>query len=242
METLKRKHDSTGQDLKHKKKSRPTKLTGYTAYPITYYRRQDCENGVEDWMPRLLSTIPNEHKKDPTAKARTPNVAIDNLCLFKNQEDQLCTILGFYDKEFKGKSKKGFCLSGGHVEYYQDVDLEHCAKKELKEEFGINPEDIIETVPVGLIDDAFRDERNRYVTMTFAHWINGPPQPSDEHKILKIIPISIIKNLLETGDKIQVDENGQEEYGFVHGHDGILAILLKDANVLRLCKDIESSK
>lgn len=238
METLKRK-TTDSQDEK-KKRARQVKLTEYTGHQVTYYRRSDCAEGIEDWMPRLLATIPNEHKKYPSVKARTPNVAIDNLCLFKNQEGQLCTIVGFFDKELKGKPMKGFCLSGGHEEYYDDVDLDHCAKRELKEEFGIDPEDIIRTVPVGLIDDAFRDVRNRYLTMVFAHWVNAAPKPSDEHKVLKIIPIHILKDLLQTGQKIQLDENTKEEYGFVHGHDGILATLLKDPNVVSLCREIMS--
>jgi 8-oxo-dGTP pyrophosphatase MutT (NUDIX family) len=227
---------------KGNKRKRETELTQYIAHPITLYSRSDCSGNIPlDWQLKLLKTIPNYHSKYPDVKARTPNVAVDNLCLFKRDGDgQICTILGFFDKKFQDKPLKGFVLSGGHMEVGSDVDLHQTAYKELEEEFTLAPEDIIKSIPVAVFDDAYRDVRNRYVTTVFAHWINGIPKPSDEHKVLMIIPIEKLKEVIVSGEKLPVKEG--ESYGFLHGHDGMLHQLLQNKNVLDLCKEIKDSK
>lgn len=244
MKTLKRtrEEESKPQD-EPKSRRRQTKLTQYIAHPVTYYQRSDCADIPESWMPPFLKQIPNFHPKYPDVKARTPNLAIDNLTLFKNEKNELCTILGFFDKEVKrGEKMKGWVLSGGHIEYHQDVDSIQCALRELEEEFNIRREDIVKTVPVAVIDDAFRDSRNRYVTTVFLHWINAVPAPSTEHKVLKIVPVKTLKDMIATGEKLSIDENSKEKFGFCHGHDGILNVLFQDPQVQSICKEIMSSQ
>ena len=117
------------------------------------------------------------------------------------------------------------------MEVGSDVDLHQTAYKELEEEF---------TLCLAVFDDAYRDVRNRYVTTVFAHWINGIPKPSDEHKVLMIIPIEKLKQVILSGEKLTVKEG--ESYGFLHGHDGMLHQLLQNKKVLDLCKEIKDSK
>jgi 8-oxo-dGTP pyrophosphatase MutT (NUDIX family) len=247
MKTLKRTREDELKDSQDTKtptlKKRQTKLTEYTDFQITYYQRTDCTEGLpEAWMPQLLKTIPNFHSKRPDVKARTPNVTIDNLCLFKNDKGEVCTILGFFDKEFQGKRLKGFVLSGGHVEYHEDVDLKQCALRELEEEFHIPSSDLIKSKPVALFDDPFRDIRNRYVSMVFVHWINGAPKPSEEHKVLKIIPLDTLQDLIRMDAGLTVDENSTERFGFLHGHDSMLNVLLKNPIIVNLRHLIEVSQ
>lgn len=222
------------------KRKRETELTQYTAHELTFYSRSDCSGNIPlDWQPKLLKTIPNHHSKYPDLKARTPNVAVDNLCLFK-RDGHICTILGFFDKKFQDKPLKGWVMSGGHVEYGSDVDLHTTSIRELEEEYTVSPEDIIKSIPVGVFDDAYRDVRNRYLTTVFAHWINGVPKPSDEHKALVVIPIERLKDVIVSGEKIALREG--ESYGFLHGHDGMLYKLLQNKQVLGLCKEIQDAK
>jgi len=71
-------------------------LTEYESSTITLFRRKDCNpfGGSPGFLRQLLKNIPNAHPKLPDVKQRTPNVAVDNFCLFKNSKGQLCTIIG----------------------------------------------------------------------------------------------------------------------------------------------------
>jgi hypothetical protein len=97
-------------------------LTEYVGTPITLFRRKDCDpfGGTPSFMRQMLRNIPNRHPKFPDIKQRTPNVAVDNLCLFKDRAGRLCTIVGLFDKTVPingvDTKFKGWTLSGGHVE------------------------------------------------------------------------------------------------------------------------------
>lgn len=246
------------EDKKNYKKSRrSTKLVSYIGEDIKMFRRADVAGELpEEWMIRQLRSTPNFHSKMPGLKQRTPNVAIDNLCLFLNtlpdcpveQRGKVCTILGFFDKEVKDFAApdkmirlRGWVLSGGHVEYDRDADMRQCALKELAEEFSIDPSDIIVTKPVAMFDDAFRDQRNRYITTVFAHWVNAAPRPSDEHKKIIIVSLERLKHLIDTGEPVSVEEG--KEYRFLHGHDSMLKALLEHCPAVdSICKDIAETR
>jgi hypothetical protein len=80
------------------------------------------------------------------------------------------------------------------------------------------------------------------VSMLFVHWVNAAPAPSDEHKVLKLVPLSTLKDILSSGAKLPLEENGLETYGFLHGHDSMLQAVLQDPKVLNLCKEMTMSK
>jgi ADP-ribose pyrophosphatase YjhB (NUDIX family) len=196
----------------------------------------------------MLTMIPNHHPKKPNLLARTPNVAADNLCLFQ-VEGKIYTVLGLFQKEVKtiGSSTtsmmKGYTLSGGHVEYKEDHDIRRCAFRELEEEFKIEREDIVESMAVGVFDDAFRDKRNRYISLVMAHWINAVPKPSDEHKKIKVIEINTLIKLIESGQAIEEDPITKEGLKLLHGHDSMLYALFTQCPAVQdMCKRISESQ
>jgi 8-oxo-dGTP pyrophosphatase MutT (NUDIX family) len=129
-------------------------------------------------------------------------------------------------------------MSGGHVEYHQDLSTEECARRELQEEFGIRPENIIKTVPIAIFEDFLRDGRNCYVSTLYAHWINQIPKPSDEHKVVVIVTLDYLSQVLKGNKKIK---HGTEELPLLNGHDSMLAAALDLATTKALVGEIAST-
>ncbi len=203
-------------------------LTKYSARPIAYLRRVDCDpmEGVSVFMRNALGNIPNQHAKRPDVKQRTPNLAADNICLYK-KNGEICTVLGFFDKEvtINGAKKRlqGWTMSGGHMEYHADTSLEECAFRELEEEFTIPRKSIVRSMPIAFVDDVYRDVRNEYLSLVFLHWTNQPPRPSDEHKTVVEIPLSKLSEAIRNNG---FKDHNNTFWPFLHGHDSILAAVL----------------
>lgn len=224
-------------------------LTEYETSEILQISRTDCLPGkLSALLVQQLRGYPNKHPKHPDCKQRTPNVAVDNIVLWK-KDDTVFTVLGLCDKHVKINDQMqhfhGWCMSGGHVEYGSDVSLLMAARRELREEFGVEHKDIIRSCPVAVCDDFFRDMRGIYVTHVFCHWINAEPKPSDEHKVIVTLPVSKLQHILRTTHQIRYQNKGDKpvDLGFVHGHDSLLAAVLNKATAFKtLFSDISASQ
>jgi ADP-ribose pyrophosphatase YjhB (NUDIX family) len=187
----------------------------------------------------------------PDRKQRTPNLAIDNLCLFKNKQGQLCTILGLMDKTvpINGVNTlfKGWVMSGGHMEYHQDLSTEECSRRELLEEFGIKPENIIRTVPCAVFEDLLRDSRNEYISTLYLHWVNQIPKSTDEHKVVLVVTLEELLGMIKSGKPLKVPQawspsyKPAEEYGLLNGHDSMIAAALELPATKALMGEIAST-
>jgi len=116
-------------------------------------------------------------------------------------------------------------MSGGHVEVHKDLCMHECALRELQEEFVIEPKNIIKSIPVAIFDDFLRDQRNQYLSTVFLHWINQPPKPSEEHKVVMVITLEDIYVEIQRGGLI-LDLKSKQAYGFLHGHDSMIKNIL----------------
>jgi len=238
-------------------------FTKYASYPILYLRRADCDPvfGAPDFLRTMGGLVPNAHPKYPQKgwRQRTPNLAVDNLCLFKYMNHiqdpkygKICTVLGWMDKEFEAHGQKkrvtGWVLSGGHVEYDDmpmpngrtdpaDLSCTERALKELEQEFGIAPQNVVRTVPVAFVDDFLRDPRNKYATLVHLQWINAAPKPTDEHKVVMVVTLEELSKMLHEGLK-KSPRPGVPEAGFALGHGGFIKEILQAPQTKQLMGDM----
>ncbi len=234
------------EDDKHNKKKnkRQLALVEYNEHTVTLLTRRDLVNPTEVHYT-LFTSIPNKHKKLPQVQARTPNVAVDNLVLWNNPENEEINVaLAWYDKESTtvgDKKLQGWCMPGGHVEYHEDMSLEAASLRELEEEFHIKEEDIVLKCTLAVVDDFIRDLRNKYITTVFGYFSNSPPRASEEHKTIISFPLSKLEGLIKEKGKLLHPKIG-EEFGFVHGHDSVLAKILGLNSFKKWVKEVEDIK
>lgn len=74
-----------------------------------------------------------------------------------------------------------WCPPGGHLEHGES--FEQCAKRETKEEAGINIKNVRF---VTATNDVFEHENKHYVTIyVLADWVSGEPQVLEPDKLIK---------------------------------------------------------
>jgi len=97
----------------------------------------------------------------------------------------LAVIVMKEDKVLLGKRKNAhgegtWAFPGGHLEFYES--FENCAKREVREETGLNIE-LIDSVPVIATNDFFKPEDKHYVTLYLrAKYIEGIPNIMEPEK------------------------------------------------------------
>lgn len=91
----------------------------------------------------------------------------------------------------------GWAIPGGFVDYGET--LEHCAKREAKEETNLN---IYGLKQMHTYSDPRRDPRFHTVTTVFAGKAKGKPKAGDDAQNIKVVPLDKVRNL-----KLAFDHN-----------------------------------
>ena len=99
--------------------------------------------------------------------------------------------------------KKKWALPGGFVE--NDEDLQHAAKRELKEETNLHLKYLLQFKTFGAVD---RDKRGRVISVAYLVLVKKSkrkPKAGDDAKDVKWLPISMLPKLAFDHNKIVIE-------------------------------------
>lgn len=191
------------------------------------------------WKPKMAPGV--TYAMEPQLQ-RTPDDTVDSITFCYKDDGSMeepVLVLGVFNKEamVHGTSSRvhGLAIAaGGHYERMGarptfcrdagDVDMVAAAQKELTEEIGVEPQDVVASKYVGFIDDCNGDPRKHVIRHIFLRHINVHPRESEELQALVCVPLSQLDALID-GD-LQVTVEGTP-LGFVLNHGQVIRTTLR---------------
>jgi ADP-ribose pyrophosphatase YjhB (NUDIX family) len=147
---------------------------------------------------------------------------------------------GHYERCAKKAVISTYVAGRGNVPFkYEEGDmcLKDAADKELKEEIGIDPQNIKTTQELGYVDDVFSDPRCHGVRFVFLRWVDQAPRPSSELTSVLSIPVSQMQKLCDR--EIFWNAPDGKKLGLILNHDTYSKLILAHPQTLDFISGIK---
>ena len=147
---------------------------------------------------------------------------------------------GHYERCAKKPAINSYVSGKGHVSVQMesgDLCLRSAADKELKEEIGIDTQNIKATLELGIVDDVFGDPRCHGLRVPFLRWVEQAPRPSEELTNVLSIPVSQMQRLCDR--EIFWTSPDNKRMGLILNHDLYAKLILSHPQTLEFVTGIK---